>query len=329
MKVGVIGAGAWGTALAQVAARAGNQVLLWGRDEAQMKAMAQSRTKPAFTASLKLEDAVSPTGELTALSDCDVLILATPAQTTAEMAEKIDRLLSAPRPLILSAKGILRDTMTFPSEALVAQTKKAVPYVLSGPSFAHDVMAGLPTAVTLAGHNSRKAEELAENLSSPTFRLYHSDDLIGAQVGGAIKNVLAIACGIVAGRKLGASASAALTARGFAEMSRFGRALGAKTETLSGLSGLGDLILSCGSPQSRNMSLGLKLGEADNVAAALESFGKLSEGALTARPLLNLARQKGVDMPISEAVADIIEEKISIDDAIRGLLSRPLKKDGN
>ena len=232
----------------------------------------------------------------------------------------------APRagtPIIACAKGIEHGTHKFMSEIIAECAPKAVPAILSGPSFAADVARGLPTAVTIAAADDTIARALAEALNTGTFRPYHSNDVRGVELGGAAKNVLAIAAGIVAGRALGASAAAALITRGFAELTRFGRAYGAKTETMMGLSGLGDLILTCSTPQSRNFSFGVALGKGEAADAA--AHGKLAEGVFTAPVLLEMAREKNIDMPISAAVAAVLAKKLSVDDAIAALLTRPLK----
>jgi glycerol-3-phosphate dehydrogenase (NAD(P)+) len=224
-------------------------------------------------------------------------------------------------PVIACAKGIEHGTQKFMTEIIAEHTPAAMPAILSGPSFAADVARGLPTAVTIAAPDAQVAEALAQAMNSGSFRPYHSSDVRGVEIGGAVKNVLAIASGIVTGRGLGASASAALTTRGFAEMMRFGKAFGAKPETLTGLSGLGDLILTCSSPQSRNFSFGVSL------AKGVAPDGKLAEGAFTAPVLLEMAREKNIDMPISVAVADVIAKRMSVDQAIESLLTRPIKSE--
>jgi glycerol-3-phosphate dehydrogenase (NAD(P)+) len=226
-------------------------------------------------------------------------------------------------PLIVCAKGIEHGTHKFMSEIVMECAPKAVPAILSGPSFASDVARGLPTAVTLAAPDPDMAAALAQAISSATFRLYHASDLRGVELGGAAKNVLAIAAGIVTGRALGASALAAMVTRGFAELARFGAAYGAKTETLMGLSGFGDLFLTCSTPQSRNFSFGVALGKGETPDAA--AHGKLAEGAFTAPVLLEMARAKSVDMPISAAVAAVVAKKMSVDEVIAALLARPLR----
>jgi len=223
-------------------------------------------------------------------------------------------------PVIACAKGIERGTHRFMTEVIAAAAPNAVPAILSGPSFADDVARGFPTAVTLAAHDERLASDLVRALGSPTFRPYHTTDVRGVEIGGAAKNVLAIAAGIAVGKKLGASAQAALTTRAFSELARFGRALGARSETLTGLSGLGDLILTCSSPQSRNFALGLALGRGEQAPP-----GKLAEGEFTAPVLVELAASQNVEMPVSKAVAAILSGNITIDAAIEGLLTRPFK----
>jgi glycerol-3-phosphate dehydrogenase (NAD(P)+) len=227
------------------------------------------------------------------------------------------------KPIVLCSKGIERDTGLFMSEVLAQILPDNPAAVLSGPSFAADVSRGLPTAVTLAAQDEALARDIAAALSAPAFRLYHSSDVIGAEIGGAAKNVLAIACGIAAGRGLGASAGAALVARGFAELSRFGRSYGARPDTLMGLSGLGDLVLTCGSTQSRNFSFGLAIGRGEAPEQALQ--GKLAEGAFTAGVLAKLAKARGVDMPIAQSVEAIVAGRIGVDAAVEALLARPSK----
>jgi glycerol-3-phosphate dehydrogenase (NAD(P)+) len=235
------------------------------------------------------------------------------------------QVLTAPTPLIACAKGIEHGTHKFMTEIIAECAAVAIPAILSGPSFAADVARGLPTAVTLAAADGKLAGDLAQAIASASFRPYHSTDVRGVEIGGATKNVLAIAAGIVTGRGLGASAAAALTTRGFAELVRFGKAYGAKPETMTGLSGLGDLILTCSSPQSRNFSFGVALGKGEKLDGA--AHGKLAEGAFTAPVLLEMAREKNVDMPISAAVAAVLTEKLSVDAAIESLLTRPIKSE--
>ena len=324
-SIGVAGAGAWGVALANAAAAAGLSVTLWGREAAAMQALALTRMG-ARLPGVRLADAVTATADLAALGACEAILLATPAQATRDMAGRLAAALPAPRPLVVCAKGVELGTHLFMTEVL-AETAPGWPAaVLSGPSFAADVAAGLPTAVTLAAADEVLAVALAKALKGPNLRLYHSTDVRGVEIGGAAKNVLAIACGVCAGLDLGASANAALIARGFAELRRFAEAYGARAATLMGLSGLGDLVLTCSSAQSRNFSFGLALGRGADVAAA--SAGKLVEGASTASALMALARSRGVDMPISEAVEALLAGKVDPRGALGGLLARPQKGEG-
>jgi glycerol-3-phosphate dehydrogenase (NAD(P)+) len=323
-SIAVIGAGAWGTALANAAAAAGCRVMLWARDGDQLAAMQHDRTNQSRLPGVRLHDTVMPEASLqAAVFGVQAVLLVVPAQTVAEMAKALQPVLPKGVPVVICAKGIDRVSGCFMSE-VVEQAMPGVPVmVLSGPSFAQDVGLGLPTAVVLAGRDEAACKALAETLSSPRFRVYHSTDMRGVEIGGAAKNVLAIAAGIVSGRGLGESARAALTARGFAELLRFSQAFGGRPETLMGLSGLGDLVLTCASDKSRNFAFGLALGRGASVEQA--SGGKLAEGALTAAVLVRMARSKGIDMPIAEAVNAVLEGRSGIDEAVAGLMARPLK----
>lgn len=318
--IGVVGAGAWGTALANAAARAGREVVLWGRDPEAIETIARTRRNEAYLPGVELAEAVTPTSALIKAASCDAVLLVVPAQTSRQAAHALAPHLLPGVPLITCAKGIEQGTSLFMTEVLEQAIPHATPAILSGPSFAADVAAGLPTAVTLAAHDGEIAEALATALGSSSFRLYHSDDVRGVEIGGAAKNVLAIAAGIVGGRGLGASAGAALIARGFAELSRFGRAFGARTETLTGLSGLGDLILTASTAQSRNYALGIALGSGRH-----KPDGKLTEGALTASVLIAMADGRGVDLPICRAVEAVLAGRSDIEQAIGSLLARPQK----
>ncbi|WP_428031082.1 NAD(P)H-dependent glycerol-3-phosphate dehydrogenase [Ancylobacter sp.] len=320
-SIGVVGAGAWGTALANASARAGRGVVLWGRDEELIATLRRARANPAHLPGVDLADSVRPTSDLAELAGVDAVLLVVPAQASRAVAQALAPHLEAGTPVVTCAKGIERGTSLFMTQVLGEACPQAVPAILSGPSFAADVAAGLPTAVTLASRDLGIAEALAAALGSSSFRLYHSDDVRGVEIGGAAKNVLAIAAGIVGGRRLGASAGAALVARGFAELMRFGKAFGAKAETLTGLSGLGDLILTCSTAQSRNYALGLSLGQDEG----LHPPGKLAEGALTAGVLVAMAQARGVDMPIARAVEAVLAGRSDIEQAIGSLLARPQK----
>ncbi|WP_371425136.1 NAD(P)H-dependent glycerol-3-phosphate dehydrogenase [Tardiphaga sp.] len=321
-SVAVIGAGAYGTALADVAARAGREVVLYARSTAAAELMQTSRVNPRLPGTA-IDDSVFISADLTLAARADIILLAVPSQQLREALTALAPLLPAGIPVIACAKGIERGSYKFMTEVIADIAPHVIPAILSGPNFADDVAAGLPTAVTLACADEDIAVALVQALGSATFRPYHSTDVRGVEIGGAAKNVLAIAAGIVAGKQLGASALAALTTRGFNELLRLGIACGARTETLSGLSGLGDLILSCSSAQSRNFSLGVALGRGEQPAP-----GKLVEGEFTAPVLIELAVSKGVDMPVAMAVAAILAGEATIDQVIEGLLTRPFKAEG-
>lgn len=321
-SVSVIGAGAWGTALAGVAARAGRTVTLYARDAAGAAQIATTRINPRLP-QVRLDASVAVTCEIARAATADIILIATPAQHLREAVAALAPHLARATPVIATAKGIERGSHKFMTEVIAETAPDASPAILSGPSFAEDVARGLPTAVTLAAKDEALARALVQALGSSTFRPYHTADVRGVEIGGAAKNVLAIAAGIVMGRNLGASAQAALTTRGFAELVRLGRACGARGETMAGLSGLGDLILTCSSPQSRNLALGIALGRGETPAR-----DKLAEGEFTAPVLIELAASQNVDMPVSNAVAAILRGAVTIDDAIEGLLTRPFKAEG-
>jgi glycerol-3-phosphate dehydrogenase (NAD(P)+) len=325
MAIIVLGAGAWGTALANLAATSRNRVLLWGRNSAQVQAIARDRENRHYLPGVRLAPSVAPVSDIGCLADADLVLAVVPTGAFREVARAARPLTPAGAPWLICAKGIERDSKRFLSEVLAEEIPEAIPAILSGPSFAADVAAGLPTAVTVAAPDEDIAQQIAQRLATPNFRLYRSTDIRGAEIGGAAKNVLAIACGIAKGAGLGASAVAALIARGFAELARFGRALDARPETLMGLSGLGDLVLTCSSEQSRNFSYGLALGRGETTETALH--GHLVEGAFTASVLIELAREGGVDMPICECVARAIAGELQIADAIEALLHRPQKSE--
>jgi glycerol-3-phosphate dehydrogenase (NAD(P)+) len=321
-SVAVIGAGAWGTALAGVAARAGREVVLYVRSETAAAEIAATRANPKLPGTT-LESGVQVTGDLARAARANIILLVTPAQHLREAAMALAPHLAPATPVIACAKGIERGTHKFMTEVIAQAAPQATPAILSGPGFAQDVARGLPTAVTLAASDEALARALVQALGSSTFRPYHTTDVRGVEIGGAAKNVLAIAAGIVVGRKFGASAQAALTTRGFSELVRLGRACGARSETMAGLSGLGDLILSCASPQSRNFALGMALGRGE-----APPRDKLAEGEFTAPVLIELAASQGVDMPVSHAVAAILSGATTIDAAIESLLTRPFKAEG-
>lgn len=319
--VAVAGAGAWGTALAQVAARSGLQTILWGRDAEAMAAMRANRENRQYLPGTILENNVQPTSDLSVLAQADLVLLVTPAQTIRSVGGALHGHLKPGAPVVLCAKGIEINSRLFASE-VAGQVLPGMPLaVLSGPSFAHDVARGLPTAVTIAARDIQIARAIGLALGGPAFRLYHTTDVRGVEVGGSTKNVLAIACGVSDGCGLGASAKAALVARGFAELRRFGAAFGAEEETLMGLSGLGDLVLTCGSVQSRNFALGVALGS----GVKSTGTGKLAEGAITAKVVVEMAKAKNLDMPIAMAVNALLEGTVNVRDAIASLMLRPQK----
>lgn len=321
MKIGIIGAGAWGTALAQVLAGAG-EVLLWAFEPEVVAAVNAQHENALYLPGTRLSSAIRATGELADVAACDALLIVTPAQHVRGI---LGRLPAPATPLVLCAKGIEAGSGKLMSQVAQEVLPDAPLAVLSGPTFAHEVAAGLPTAITLACGDAALSERLVERIARPTFRPYLSDDVIGAEVGGAVKNVLAIACGIAEGAGLGLNARAALISRGFAEMSRFGLALGARPETLAGLSGLGDLVLTCSSTNSRNFSFGKGLGEGTPAADLLTNRRTVAEGAHTAPVLRALARRMEVEMPIVEGVCALTEGRMTLRETIDALLSRPLR----
>ncbi|WP_036259521.1 NAD(P)H-dependent glycerol-3-phosphate dehydrogenase [Methylocapsa aurea] len=325
-RIAVLGAGAWGTALANLAARpgAGVEVALWARDAAHVAEMAATGVNARRLPGVPLLSNVHPTVDLAQASGADAVLAVVPAQALRGALEAFAPHLPAGAPIIVCAKGIEHATGLFMSDVVAQVLPDNPPAVLSGPSFAMDVAQGLPTAVTLAAQDGDLAARLAAMLAAPWFRLYSSTDIRGVEIGGAAKNVLAIANGIAAGRGLGASAGAALVARGFAELIRFGHAFGAEPGTLMGLSGLGDLVLTCTSPISRNYAFGVALGRGRSIAETAQRGG-LVEGAHTCGVLVDLASAKGVEMPIAAAVDAVLAERIGIDEAIATLLARPSK----
>ena len=322
-RIGVIGGGAWGTALAQVAAADGADVLLWALESEVVGAINAAHENPAYLPGIPLSPSIRAVADLAALADRDALLVVTPAQHLRSV------LAGAPvgeKPLLLCAKGIEAKSRKLMSEAAAEACPDAPIAVLSGPTFAHEVARGLPTAITLACEDEALGSRLAARLARPTFRPYHSSDVIGAEIGGAVKNVLAIACGVVEGAGLGQNARAALISRGFAEMTRFGLARGARAETLAGLSGLGDLVLTCSSTSSRNFSLGKGLGEGHAAADLLADRRTVAEGAFTAPVLAEAAREAGVEMPITDAVCALLEGA-AVEGVVGALLARPIKSE--
>lgn len=322
-RIAVVGGGAWGTALASVTARKGLPTRLYARDPETVEAVNVRHENARYLPGIALPPQLTATTSLAEASEgAEIVLMVVPAQILRTVAGDLVPLLAADVPLVLCSKGIEASTGAFGSAILEEVRPGGTVAVLSGPSFAHDVAANLPTAVTLACTDAQRAEAMAATLSSTTLRIYASDDVAGVEAGGALKNVLAIAAGAVAGRGLGASAQAAIVTRGLSELRRLGVALGARPETLMGLSGLGDLVLTCGSAQSRNFAYGMALGRGDDLSRL-----KLAEGVHSAGVAACLAREQGVEAPIVAAVAAILSGALSLDAAIEGLLSRPLKRE--
>ncbi|WP_425229088.1 NAD(P)H-dependent glycerol-3-phosphate dehydrogenase [Sphingomonas sp.] len=322
--IGVIGGGAWGTALAQVMAAGGAPVRLWAREPEVVSGINEAGENAVFLPGVTLSPSIAATGDLAVLADCTLVLVVAPAQHLGAVLAGLPR---TDRPLLLCAKGIEAGTHRLMSEVATAAHPDAPIAVLSGPTFAAEVARGLPTAVTLACADEGCAPDLARQIARPSFRPYTSTDVVGAEIGGAVKNVLAIACGVAEGAGLGQNARAALIARGFAEMTRFGLARGARAETLAGLSGLGDLVLTCSSTASRNYSLGVGLGRGEAAAALLGDRRTVAEGAFTAPVLAEAAAAARVDMPVTAAVCRLLEGA-GARAVIGELLARPLRAEG-
>jgi glycerol-3-phosphate dehydrogenase (NAD(P)+) len=320
--VGIIGAGAWGTALAVVMANIHGKALIWARESDVVAAINDSHENTPFLPGLSLSHGITATQDLSAMAACHTLLLVTPAQ---HLRATLSALPATDAPLILCAKGIEAQTQLLMCE-IASELRPDNPVaVLSGPTFAHEVAAGKPTAITLATENEGIGKALLGQIAAPHFRPYWTDDVVGAEIGGAVKNVLAIGCGVVDGAGLGLNARAALIARGFAEMQRFGIAKGGRSETLAGLSGLGDLVLTCSSENSRNFSLGRGLGQGKSAADLLADRNSVAEGAYTAPVLLQSAQALGIDMPIVAAVCSLLDGSADVNAAVQTLLARPLK----
>ncbi len=327
IHVGVIGGGAWGTALAEVCARAGLYVTLWAREPQVVADIRDAHENRTFLPGVALDDRNGATGDIHDMATCEMILVVAPAQHLRAVLTDVAPHVRPGLPVVLCAKGVEQGSLKLMTQVAAEALPHAALAVLSGPSFAGEVARGLPTAVTLACADQALGQTIVEAIATPSFRPYLSADMIGAEVGGSVKNVLAIACGIVEGRGLGRSAHAALITRGFAEMTRLAVALGGKAETVAGLCGLGDLVLTCSSPQSRNMSVGLALGAGQTLAQALAGKVSVAEGVASAPAVRQLAAKVGVEVPISEAVAAILAGEVDVDAAIAGLLSRPLKSE--
>jgi glycerol-3-phosphate dehydrogenase (NAD(P)+) len=322
--IGVAGGGAWGTALACLARRAGRQVTLWSRDPLVAATVARERSNPVYLPGVSLDAGIEAAGDLSELEKCDAVLLVCPAQALREVSAR----LTGSAPVVICAKGIETTTGLLMPEVLEQSLPGRAVAMLSGPSFAEEALAGLPTAVSIATWDEGRGRRLAGALAAGAFRPYWTHDVLGVALGGAIKNVLAIAAGIVEGRGLGHNATAALVTRGFAEMARLGQAMGAELETLTGLSGLGDLVLTCHGPSSRNRSLGVALGQGMPLAQYLTGRRQVVEGEATAPAVLARAARQQIEMPICAAVDAILHQGADLDEAIRALLARPLRREG-
>lgn len=320
MTISVLGAGAWGTALASSLAVHHDAVTLWGRDETVLSEISERRRNSTYLGDIAISSKLKISSDLEEACQASIVLCVTPAQAFSQLMDTIVACLPADSRIVLCAKGIDRSSGLLLHEVAERHVDRDRIAALSGPSFASDVARGLPTAVSLAAHRLPVAEDLASTLASSWFRIYASDDLRGLEVGGALKNVLALAVGCVRGLGLGASAEAALIARGFAELLRVGTALGGRSETLSGLSGLGDLVLTCSSPQSRNFAYGMALANGDNLDGL-----PLAEGVLSAAMALKVARENDVEVPIVETVVQVLEKTVTPRQAVSLLLERPLR----
>ncbi len=327
--IGILGGGAWGTALAMSAHRAGRDVTLWAYEFETVSEINAHHTNRVYLPGVALEPAIRATAKAKDLAGADLLLLVAPSQFVRMVAREIAPHFGAGKPVVICTKGFEEDTGDLMSSVVASVLPKADVAILSGPSFASEVARNLPTALTLACEREELGVKLAASLGHRNFRLYWTDDVLAAQVGGAVKNVLAIAAGIVEGRHFGASAHAAVTTRGFAELVRLGLKLGGRFETLTGLSGLGDLILTCSSSQSRNMSLGQALGQGQSLASVLGARKSITEGVHSAGSVVALAKKHGVEMPICEAVHNVVKGQMSVDEAIEALLSRPLRAEAD
>ena len=325
-KICVIGAGAWGTALAQNLANAGHDVLIWAREKEVVDSINTHHENTLFLKNIRLNEMIKATHNMDEVKKCDLFFIMTPAQHIRKTITEFKDILSA-KPFIIGAKGIELETGNLLSDVIKEILPNAIYGFISGPTFAAEVARGLPCAVTLGMNNKEVGKDIVQFIGSRTLRTYLTDDIIGVQLGGAVKNVLAIACGVVEGRKMGESARCALITRGLAEMGRLAKAMGARKETLMGMCGVGDMILTCSSMQSRNFSLGYALGEGQSIEEILGERISVTEGVHTAKALRTMARNNAVDMPISRAVNDFLSEGAKIDEIFEKLLDRPLRSE--
>lgn len=326
-KIGVIGAGAWGTALAAMARRAGRDVVLWAREDEVVESINSRHVNEVFLPDVPLDPAIRATQDYAETVAADLVLLVAPAQHLRSVCGDLAEHWQNGVPAVICAKGIERGTNALMTQVIVEALPAAPPMVLSGPTFAKEVAAGLPTAVTLAAENTALAEEAAAAIGTATFRPYLSSDLVGSAIGGAVKNVLAIACGLVDGKGLGDNARAALITRGLVEVVRLALSLGGQSQTLMGLCGLGDLLLTATSMQSRNYSLGAALGQGRTLDEVLGERRAVTEGVYTAEAVVALAQTQGVDMPICRAMDQILNQGVEVDAAIAELLDRPIKEE--
>lgn len=327
-KIGIIGAGAWGTALAQSMAAAGRDVIMWAREPEVVTAINEQHENTPFLPGVKLHNAIRATGSLSAMRECGTLLLVTPAQHIRASLTALKAEIAEGKPLVICAKGIEIETGNLMTQVAAEVAPQATIAILSGPTFASEIARGLPSAVTVAAKDKDVAQEIRDQVVSKNLRPYITDDMIGTQIGGAVKNVIALACGILYGRKMGESAKAALMTRGLAEMARLTSAMGGKRETLMGMCGVGDLVLTCSSMQSRNFSLGVALGEGRSLEDILGERNSVAEGVHTAKAMMVLAKKHAVEMPISEAVYRCVSGQATVDEGINDLLDRPLRAEG-
>lgn len=329
-KIGIIGAGAWGTALAQCLANGGHDVLIWAREPEVVESINARHINETFMPGITLNTAIGATDSLSKTAGCDTLLVVTPAQHVRGTLQSLKGDVAEHKPIVLCAKGIELETGLLMSQVAQEEVPNATIAILTGPTFASEIVRGLPSAVTIAAKDKDVAQEIREGLASKHLRPYITDDLIGAQIGGAVKNVIAIACGIVVGRGLGESARAALMTRGLAEMSRLASAMGGRKDTLMGMCGVGDLMLTCTSMQSRNYSLGVMLGEGKTLSDIMaQRQGKaVTEGVHTAAALMTMAKKHAVEMPIAEIIHRCVGLGEPLDACIEEMLDRPLRPEG-
>lgn len=323
--IGIIGGGAWGTALAQSLASTGKKVTIWAREEQVVESINVRNVNEPFLPGITLDKSIKATGSLTDAAKADALLIVSPAQYLRSTLEGLKANIGENVPIVICSKGVEIETGMLMSQVANEVIPGAKIAILTGPTFAAEIARGLPSAVTLAMKDKAESEKLAEALSSRTLRMYASDDILGAQVGGAVKNVIAIACGVIEGKKLGDSARAALVTRGLAEIARLASAMGAKRETLLGMCGVGDMILTCSSMQSRNFSLGVALGQGRKLEDILAERNSVTEGVYTAKALVVMAKNHAVDMPISDAINKCLSDGASVDEMISKMLDRPVK----